>query len=104
MNRLIALAFAVALAGGVHPAAAQPVSMTVSLEGKTPAAIQAEVTRAAYSVCAAQNDEFVMGMSQETAIQRCVTLTRSKALNEIKHAAGVRASQLAVNSKEPGAH
>ncbi len=102
MNRSIALVLTVALAGVFQPAKAQTESTSIVLKDKTPAAIQAEVTRAAYKLCRVLENEIVSTHKMDL-IQECAVEAIGEAMAQVALKTDIAAPQLAANSTREGA-
>jgi hypothetical protein len=91
MIRFAAIAAVVLTAAAIQPVAAQAQSVNVKVAGKSDAAVQADIRRAAHEVCA-KEDDFQVGVPQSTDIQQCERLTERKANERMQQTAAANAA------------
>jgi hypothetical protein len=95
MIRYAAIAAVVLTAAAIQPVAAQAQSVTVKVAGKSDAAVQSDIHRAAHEVCANAND-FQVGVPQSTEALQCERLTERKTAERLRQAeASAASSQVA---------
>jgi hypothetical protein len=70
---------------------AQAAPINVALDGKSPAAVRADLLKAAKQVCKAESDPF----TSESDYQECVSATYSEALLKLRQALTASASNTA---------
>jgi hypothetical protein len=98
MIRIAAITAVVLTAVSFQPAAALAQSVAVKVAGKSDAAVQADIRRAAHEVCAKETD-FLVGVPQSDEILQCERLTARKAAERL-HDAGAASSQVAALTRQ----
>lgn len=100
MVRFAAIAAVILSAAAIQPAAAQAQSLTVKVAGKSDAAVQSDIHRAAHEVCA-NGDDFQIGVPQSTEVLQCERLTERKANERLHRAAAAPASSQVATLTRP---
>jgi hypothetical protein len=100
MIRFAVIAAVVLTAAAIQPVAAQAQSVTVKVAGKSDAAVQSDIHRAAHEVCA-KEDDFQVGVPQSTDIAQCERLTERKATERLHQAEASGASSQVATLTRP---
>jgi hypothetical protein len=90
MIRIVAIAAVVLTAASMQSVAALAQSVTVDVAGKSDAAVQSDIRRAAHEVCA-KSDDFLVGVPQSDERLQCERLTARKAAEKLQLAASAPA-------------